>query len=403
MLDLRHPDPREFNALLRRAIVELQPALCQPGDPLQGAGVLLMDHLILIAACADPGGAWPDATSRQRMSRCQVFVDNWPLPPRDPLTQAVEGVAVAFIHLQRAPIGADGRVLDEASERSIAAYRAWRPGYDERVRAQVEAAYAARATRIPPARPLPHDPDPASLTEAGRWASEFIAFHTDTAGLGWIAAPTPAQQRAFADAYLTRGLVDHWLRRDPGRVRADLAEAATRMQAALPGVPVHAWQYEQWQHLGVALDHRGLLTALWELRRETWDNARIRPVNWLVCRIRILDLLTHGGAASDLRGLLELSWIGLFADPLPPELAVDLPLMRNWHGLLHALVHGEAAAFASGLAERQELLAAHWRRGGGIAPLSVVDLGGLALLRTARRRGLAVAPQSGPYLDIALD
>jgi hypothetical protein len=151
-----------------------------------------------------------------------------------------------------------------------------------------------------------------------------------------------------------------------------------------------------------ACGHARLSDALRSLGRADWDTNRIRPVNWLICRIRILDLLGSDGLDSEIRGLLEMSRIGLFDDPLPAELAVDTPLMQNWHHLLHAIVHREVATFDRRLAERQTLLAEHWGRGGGIAPLSLADLGGLALLRTARQRGMAPATLDAPYLSLVL-
>jgi hypothetical protein len=414
MNDFRHPDPLVFVPSLRQAVVALSRALCNGAVPqtedlefapvyrgIAGKGVFLMDELIAIAGCLDPGsGSWPSEPIRMTMSRGHTFVDDWPLDPDEPLTVLIEGVDTAFLHLHaRPPLPADGQVLDEPARSAVARYIAWRQGYDAEQVQERAARVAKREASAPPHRNLPHRPDPRSLLAARTYAHDHISIGTDPAG---IERPTPSQQHDLAGSYLTRGMVDHWLQRDPAGIRSDLSHAAGRMALALPTVQIHAWEYEQWQHLAVAVGHRGLLDALWALRREEWDTNRIRPVNWLICRIRILDLLHQGGSEAELRGLLEMSWIGLFADPLPPELAVDTPLMRNWHELLHAILDRDTAAFDRHLATRQDLLAAHWTRGGGIAPLSLADLGGLALVRTARARGLTPATPGLPYLAFDL-
>ena len=112
----------------------------------------------------------------------------------------------------------------------------------------------------------------------------------------------------------------------------------------------------------------------------------------------MLDLLQRSGTDTEVRELLEKCRLGLFVEKLPAELEPDLPLMRCWYHLLRAIILRDQAAFNQRLAERHELLAAYWKRGGGIAPLSLVDLGGLALLRTATARGLQPTPVDLPYL-----
>lgn len=403
-------DPSAFVRELRSAIIALGSALVDaaaflrrefPGSEsrassLESSGCLIMDSFIAMAGCIE-GKSWPGSDVRMSISRIRVFTDEWMLAPSAPFTLQLYRVNVEFIRLATRPdVPADGRVLDGQAEQVLASYRAWRLGHDETERLRLAEARAQREAAAPPHRQVPHRPDPPSVIIAGEYSARVLdAWRSD-------AVATAQDNRQLADAHLIRGLVDHWLLRDPAQVRSDLASAAERMALALPTVQIHAWEYEQWQHLAVAVGHRGLLDALWALRREDWDTNRIRPVNWLICRIRILDLLHQGGSEAELRGLLEMSWIGLFADPLPPELAVDTPLMRNWHELLHAILDRDTAAFDRHLATRQELLAAHWTRGGGIAPLSLADLGGLALVRTARARGLTPAVLDAPYLALDL-
>lgn len=401
-MPMQIPPPHEFVNQLRAALTEHQRILELSEGRAMGSvcGTLLMDHMIdMVEILANDQAPWPGENVRQGMTRCQVFGDIWALPDDNRLTRLVEGVTFGFLRMTTRPPLPDGRVLDEAAEAAIAAYRAWRPGYEE---AKRQEALAWEAKVNPAARPMPHNPDPDALDDVRLYANSVIYACEDPVNTAWIAHPTSSQQQDFANAFLARGLIHHWLRRDPTQVRSDLSSAAERMALALPTVQIHAWEYEQWQHLAIVVAHRGLLDALWALRREEWDTNRIRPVNWLICRIRILDLLHQGGSEAELRGLLEMSWIGLFADPLPPELAVDTPLMRNWHELLRAILDRDTVAFDRHLVLRQVQLAAHWTRGGGIAPLSLADLGGLALVRTARARGLTPATPGLPYLAFDL-
>lgn len=362
---------------------------------LRSTACRLMDQFIAIADCLKAAD-WPQENRRMSMSRGRTFVDDWPLDYSHPLTDLLASVDTSFLKISSLPSFPDGRALDDAAHAAIASYLAWRSGWDEEERLRRSQWSTKREAAAPPHREMPHRPDPPSVMIAGEYSARVLdAWRSD-------AVATAQDNRQLADAHLIRGLVDHWLLRDPAQVRSDLSSAAERMALALPTVQIHAWEYEQWQHLAIVVAHRGLLDALWALRREEWDTNRIRPVNWLICRIRILDLLHQGGSEAELRGLLEMSWIGLFADPLPPELAVDTPLMRNWHELLRAILDRDTVAFDRHLVLRQVQLAAHWTRGGGIAPLSLADLGGLALVRTARARGLTPATPGLPYLAFDL-
>ena len=249
-------------------------------------------------------------------------------------------------------------------------------------------------------RQLPHAPHAPSLHIIGNAAVGFIHdFAARLPGNDGLGDPSPAEARSLAEQCLIAAMFGHWLLAGPAVTLDALGRACSYARIGIPGDPaLHAWTYEQWQHVSIGARHAALGDTLWGLARSTWDTNRIRPVNWLVCRIRILDLMHHEGLESEIRGLLEMSRIGLFDDPLPPELAADTPLMQCWHHLLHAIVHHDVSAFDRGMAERQGLLAEHWSRGGGLAAVSLLDLGGLALLRTARRRGLQPSVVDHPYL-----
>ena len=306
-------------------------------------------------------------------------------------------------------VPADG-VFDAETEAAILAFQPWDQEQDRQVdafRAASEATKQQHQAAAQPIRHLPHAPHVPSLDIIARAAADSLrAFAERLPGSDGLGDPTPAQARSLAEQHLITALVGHWRLAAPADTRAALGTACAYARIGLPSDPVlHAWTYEQWQQVAIAAGHTGLADTLWGLALSTWDTNRIRPVNWLICRIRILDLLHHGGSAADLRGLLEMSWLGLFADPLPSELAADTPLMQSWHGLLAAIIERDVLAFDRGLAERQRLLAEHWTRGGGLAAVSLADLGGLALMRTARLRGMQPTVADFPYLpaDLARD
>ncbi len=411
------PIPEDFVLHLRAAIVALGEALpdvksflakhipkyVTSGGYLEMNGCFVMDGFITVADWIEKG-FWPDRNSRSALNHAHMFTDNWMLPPDVPFTRLVETFDGRIEKTSSLPdLPPDGRVLDEAALAAIANYRAWRIGYDERERQEQEAYRAAReAAAGPKHRKLPHQPDPDSLKKTRWYADSAIFKREGHPGFAPFIPTTPAGWMKLAGSYLSRALIDHWGLDDPIRIHQDLREAASCVVAAQPSVSFHAWEYEQWQHLAIVISHIELRNALRSLRREDWDTNRIRPVNWLICRIRILNLLGSDGLDSEIRGLLEMSRIGLFDDPLPAELAVDTPLMQNWHHLLHAIVHRDVATFDRRLADRQTLLAQHWIRGGGIAPLSLADLGGLALVRTARQCGLTPAALDAPYLSLVL-
>ncbi len=297
-----------------------------------------------------------------------------------------------------------GGVLDEVCSAVVAEFPVWSVRFNAdrlaRINAKQEIRRDAARARLPPSRLLPHDPDPDSI-DIYRQASrdELAKWQPRLPGTDGLGNPTAETARHLAEQHLISALTGHWFLKPIADTLAGLRRGCDYAVRGLPHDPaLHAWSYEQWQHIAIAVQHQPLLDILWGLRREEWDHNRIRPVNWLVGRIRLLDLLHHDGTPEDLRDLLEKLRLGLFVEQLPAELEPDLPLMRNWYHALRGIVLRDPAIIAERLAERQRLLADHWTRGGGIAPASLIDLGGWALLRTARLRGLQPTVVESAYL-----
>jgi hypothetical protein len=202
----------------------------------------------------------------------------------------------------------------------------------------------------------------------------------------------------WASQQFIQAMTGYYFGKSLTEVQTGLRDAAIRYAEALAaGERPHAWEIEHRLLLAIAIDAAPLAEAIVALKREEWDTARIRPVNWLVTRIRLtMDLWR--GEERDLTALVENSRIGLFVDQLPSELAPDLPLMRNIHHLLAAVVARDAPAFAQHLEERLRVRTDHFSAGGGIAPTSLMDLQALAYLRLARLRGMTVAPPAHVWL-----
>lgn len=300
-------------------------------------------------------------------------------------------------------VPSDG-VLDDASTAVSSQYPAWSKHFNAerlaRIRAKQKQRRDEAGARLPPSRQLPHDPDPESI-EIYRQASrdELTKWKPRLPGTDGLGNPTAESARHLAEQHLIAALTGHWFLAPVADTLAAMRRGCDYAVRGLPHDPtLHAWTYEMWQHNAIVAEHQALLDTLWGMRQEAWDTNRIRPVNWLICRIRLLDLLRRGGAEEEVKGLLEKQRLGLFVEQLPSELEVDLPLMRNWYHILRGIVLRDPAIIAERLTERQGLLADHWTRGGGIAPVSLVDLGGWALLRTARVRGLSPVVMESAYL-----
>ncbi len=408
-----------FTQLLRYAIVEtwkeiqaLQrdpptSAFFRPPSPL-GIDMVFtlaayLTHLIDIGQWRESG---TDLSANRRSSSYmgQAFMDEGSVLGHVPLMQTIQALDYFWYqHGNAWEVPVEG-VFDEASRDVIAVFQPWSVTYFSERLARIEAKErlkrdAARAG-LPPTRRLPHDPDPGSIKITRNAAlAQLTAWQPRLPGSDGLGNPTTESARMLAEQHLIAGFTGHWFMAAPADTFAALHRAADYAVLGLPSDPaLHAWTYEQWQHVAIAAKHQALGDTLWELRRETWDHNRIRPVNWLICRIRILDLFHHGGRDDEIRELMETCRLGLFAEQLPSELQPDFPLMRNWYHLLHAIVHRDQPRFDEHLIERQSLLADHWKRGGGIAAVSLFDLGGLALLRTARLRGLKPVTFGGAYL-----
>ncbi len=295
-------------------------------------------------------------------------------------------------------------VLDDACRAVAAEFPAWSHRFRAERLVRIHAVQKRRRdearARLPPSRMLPHDPDPESVNTYQQYSRDELAkWQPRLPGTDGLGNPTTDSARQLAEQHLIAALTGHWFLAPIADTLAGLRRGCDYAVRGLSSDPaLHAWTYEQWQHVAIVAQHQPLTEMLWNLRRETWDHARIRPVNWLVGRIRLLDLLHHDGTPDDLHDLLEKLRLGLFVEQLPSELEPDLPLMRNWYHVLRGIVLRDPTIIAERLAERQHLLTDHWTRGGGIAPVSLIDLGGWALLRTARLRGLTPAAIESEYL-----
>lgn len=362
-----------------------------------------LGHLIEIAELKKSGADW-SSMRRSEKFLGQVFLDEGTEFGQVPLMQALESLDHYWLHHGNEwDVPLEG-VFDGTSEAVVAAFIPWSKDYFSERRARIEAKQkqrreAARA-RLPPSRLLPHDPDPESI-EIYRQASrdELTKWKPRLPGTDGLGNPTAESARTLAEQHLIAALTGHWFLAPVADTLAAMRRGCDYAVCGLPYDPaLHAWTYEMWQHNAIVAEHQPLLDTLWGMRREDWDTNRIRPVNWLICRIRLLDLLHRGDAEGEVKDLLEKQRLGLFVEQLPSELEVDLPLMRNWYHLLRGIVLRDPAIIAERLTERQGLLADHWTRGGGIAPVSLLDLGGWALLRTARKRGLKPIVTEGAYL-----
>ncbi len=285
----------------------------------------------------------------------------------------------------------DPIVLDTPEVRQIVAdiekWLAMNTERDRREREHRELMQKRQLAAIPNLRQMPHAPDHGSLVAA---AAAFV--NDPQADAQNQAAYSQRKDGAWfeqsANLWLIRGLVDYYLGHEVRLVQGNLHEATRRFATAVTfGVRPHAWAMEQWLMTAIAVGNRTAVDALIALRLDDWDTARIRPVNWLVTRIRLaMDLWRKDD--SELSRLLEFSRLGVFVDKLPPELDPDLPLMRNWHHALAATVNRKGDDLTTCLRQRMDLRTEHFRRGGTSSPIALIDLDALALIRLARQRGL---------------
>ncbi|MFT3867631.1 MAG: Imm49 family immunity protein [Nibricoccus sp.] len=251
-------------------------------------------------------------------------------------------------------------------------------------------------------RLMPHLPDPRSM-ELQR--EDSIERRKKNDAEGPLAEARAARNSDFfktlSSACFIEGYTDYLVNRPLPEVVSRLRRGCDHAAQALEfGFTAHAWQINDYLHEAIAVDHFKLAQTVIRLRQSEWDTNRIRPVNWLITRIRIvMDLFLKKEA--DLQVLLENERKGLFEEKLPSELDPDLPEMRNFYELLRALVEKKETAFNQALAARMPIREAHFQRGGTVAPIALLDVHGLALCRLARKRGLK--PQaSHVYLPLEI-
>ncbi len=290
-------------------------------------------------------------------------------------------------------------LFDAESQKAVDSAREWVAYYRKAVADEA----AQRKIETPQTPPpdhldLPHAPDPFMMELQWNAAREAYRAHTPERDELAVKMHDHAWLATAADQYVILGLCSWFLKRtfyhglQPNLWRG----SDCYFDALVYGAQPHAWDIERWLHIAIACRHAKLVDQLIALREEDWDTNRIRPVNWLVTRIRILMDLWRGDD-SRLAVLRENSRLGIFVDVVPEELKPDLPLMRNWHHLLTTVIDRDPQALTRLLVERQNLRIAHLQAGGTIAPTGLVDLDVIALLRIARRRGLTVTVTS-PYL-----
>lgn len=388
-------DPSSSRYVVKDCAIRLEPLF---------AWSRLLGHLIGI-------GEWKrDGVELEPVKRGAYFLGQTLLDETmpfqdDPLIYTCEAIDSFWLHHGNAwDVLPDG-VFDSACRAVIAEFKPWSEHYFADRKARIERQIAAKRetdrAALPPSRRLPHDPDPASIDILHQAAREEVArWQPRLPGTDGLGNPTIDSAVRLANQHVILACTAHWYLKPASSILASLRQACDyAVRGILHDPALHAWTYEMWQHIAIVARHQSLSEGLWMLRREDWDHARIRPVNWLISRIRLLDLLHRGGAEEDLRALLETCRLGLFVEHLPVELERELPLMRVWYHLLRALVLRDQTLFDQRFVERQRLLADDWRSGGGIAAVALLDLGGLALIRVARLRRLVLPSTDSEYLS----
>jgi hypothetical protein len=249
---------------------------------------------------------------------------------------------------------------------------------------------------------MPHLPDPRSM-ELQR--DDSIERRKKSDAEQPLAEARAARNsdffKALSSACFIEGYTDYLVNRPLPEVFSRLRRGCDHAAQALEfGFTAHAWQINDYLHEAIALNHHKLAETIVRLRQSEWDTNRIRPVNWLITRIRlVMDM--YQGKENDLSVLLENERKGLFDEPLPSELTPDIPEMRNFYELLKALAARNGEAFNQALAARMPIREAHFTRGGTVAPIALLDVHGLTLCRLARKRGLT--PQaSHVYLPLEI-
>lgn len=237
---------------------------------------------------------------------------------------------------------------------------------------------------------MPHGPSPDSLQQVRSWSLAEIAAKDNPDRLQQA---RDARDQAFfqnlSSAYSIAGFTAYFWQQPLDEVvrllrrRCDLALEARRV-----GWQPHIWYVNDDLHIAVAIAHRLLADFIAQQNHQDWDGGRVRRVDWLSARLRIVCDLWRGDERQ-VAFLLEEQRRQVFVDQREPELEPDLPLMRNWYHLQKALVDRNGEVFNRLLAERMTLRAASFTAGGTQAPIALVDVHALALCRLAQARGLA--------------
>jgi hypothetical protein len=166
------------------------------------------------------------------------------------------------------------------------------------------------------------------------------------------------------------------------------------------GAVASAWDVWDWFLYSLAVSDTASAHFLASMPEDVWWKPWVRPISWLVVRLKALFAIFDGHGTQAARLLARLRAL-VFDEPLPPELKDDTPDIQNDWKLLDALHRRDAAGFTSALEFRENFRAAMFRIRGGAAPVGLMDLDGLGLCRLARERGMEI-PFRHPYLPFEL-
>lgn len=343
--------------------------------------------------------AFPSERERQGAYLGQMLYD-W---EDSPLTDQLLYVFTDYLRQDRIELKAIPAV-EEDIDAIRRQFEAWKEVFraEETLRREAELKQRAEQSAMNDWRMMPHLPDPRSMILQ---REDSIERRKKNDADGPLAAARAAQGsnffKALSSACFIEGYTDYLVNRPVNEVVSHLRRGCEHAAQAIEyGFTAHAWQINDYLHEAIAVNHAKLAETVIRLRQSDWDTNRIRPVNWLITRIRIvMDL--YQKKESDLQVLLENERKGLFDEKLPSELDPDLPEMRNFYELLKALVERNESAFNQALAARMPIREAHFQRGGTVAPIALLDVHGLALCRLARKR--SIKPQANHvYLPLEI-
>jgi hypothetical protein len=400
MSDVTYPIPEDYYEAVLKAIRMTWDRILKEynngvydADPGNGVQYTLrhcgifMYHLYSVRKCIR-SGQYPDERERQMSYPGQIIGDNWDWS--DPLAEHLMDVFNDFLRQERFDLK-EVPALEPDIEEIRQKFDAWRLVFEaeEDKRKKEELQQRRKDSQSKNWRGMPHLPDPQSM-ELQRWDS--IERRTKNDAEAPLAEARAAKDDAFFKALATacfiEGYTDYLVNEPLSKVISRLRRACDHAAQALQfGFQAHVWNINDYLHEAIAVNHHALADTIIHMRQEEWDTNRIRPVNWLITRIRIvMDL--YEGKEAELKVLLENERKGLFEEELPSELTPDVPEMRNFYELLKALVERNEKAFNQALAARMPIREQRYTVGGTIAPIALLDVHGLALCRLARQRAL---------------